>query len=82
MQRPCTLRKTEFLDAMLEYALLFGIGSAMESKVCLRCKTIGLIGGMSWESSSEYYRLLNESVRAHMGGLNSAPCLLMSVKLH
>lgn len=50
----------------------------MES-VCLRCKTIGLIGGMSWESSSEYYRLLNESVRAHMGGLNSAPCLLMSV---
>ena len=45
----------------------------------MHCKTIGLIGGMSWESSSEYYRLLNESVRARFGGLHSAPCLLLSV---
>ena len=45
----------------------------------MRCKTIGLIGGMSWESSSEYYRLLNETVRARFGGLHSAPCLLLSV---
>ncbi|HEY4359248.1 MAG TPA: aspartate/glutamate racemase family protein [Acidobacteriaceae bacterium] len=45
----------------------------------MRCKTIGLIGGMSWESSSEYYRLLNETVRARFGGLHSAPCILMSV---
>jgi aspartate racemase len=45
----------------------------------VRCKTIGLIGGMSWESSSEYYRLLNETVRAKFGGLHSAPCILMSV---
>jgi aspartate racemase len=45
----------------------------------MRCKTIGLIGGMSWESSSEYYRLLNETVRAKFGGLHSAPCLLLSV---
>lgn len=45
----------------------------------MRCKTIGLIGGMSWESSSEYYRLLNETVRARFGGLNSAPCILLSV---
>ncbi len=43
------------------------------------CKTIGLIGGMSWESSAEYYRLLNETVRARFGGLRSAPCLLLSV---
>lgn len=46
----------------------------------MRCKTIGLIGGMSWESSAEYYRLLNESVRARFGGLHSAPCLLLSVE--
>jgi len=45
----------------------------------MRCKTIGLIGGMSWESSSEYYRLLNETVRARFGDLHSAPCILFSV---
>jgi aspartate racemase len=45
----------------------------------MRCKTIGMIGGMSWESSSEYYRLLNETIRARFGGLHSAPCVLLSV---
>jgi len=34
---------------------------------------------MSWESSAEYYRLLNETIRARFGGLRSAPCLLLSV---
>ncbi|MFI7322087.1 aspartate/glutamate racemase family protein [Streptomyces venezuelae] len=42
-------------------------------------KTIGLIGGMSWESSAEYYRLLNELVRDRLGGLHSARCVLYSV---
>ncbi|MBT2390564.1 MULTISPECIES: aspartate/glutamate racemase family protein [Streptomyces] len=42
-------------------------------------KTIGLIGGMSWESSAEYYRLLNELVRRRLGGLHSAKCLLHSL---
>jgi aspartate racemase len=42
-------------------------------------KTIGLIGGMSWESSAEYYRLLNELVRERLGGLHSAKCLLHSL---
>ncbi|MEU9981955.1 aspartate/glutamate racemase family protein [Streptomyces sp. NPDC050856] len=42
-------------------------------------KTIGLIGGMSWESSALYYRLLNELVRERLGGLHSARCLLHSV---
>jgi aspartate racemase len=42
-------------------------------------KRIGLLGGMSWESSSEYYRLLNQEVRARCGGLHSADCLLRSV---
>src|SRR5207302_2503655 len=42
-------------------------------------KTIGLIGGMSWESSLHYYRLINEGVRARLGGLHSAELLLHSV---
>jgi aspartate racemase len=42
-------------------------------------KTIGLIGGMSWESSIEYYRLLNETIRQEMGGLHSAKSLMYSV---
>jgi aspartate racemase len=41
--------------------------------------TIGLIGGMSWESTAVYYRLLNEGVRARSGGLHSADVLLHSV---
>ena len=40
---------------------------------------IGLIGGMSWESSAEYYRLLNVLTRERRGGLASADCLLLSV---
>lgn len=42
-------------------------------------KRIGLLGGMSWESSAEYYRLVNEAVRAQLGGLHSADCVLRSV---
>jgi aspartate racemase len=41
-------------------------------------KVIGLIGGMSWESSSEYYRIINQTVRAKLGGLRSARCLMWS----
>jgi aspartate racemase len=41
-------------------------------------KTIGLIGGLSWESSIEYYRIINETVRARLGGLHSAECLMFS----
>lgn len=42
-------------------------------------KTIGLLGGMSWESTAEYYRLLNEFTRERLGGLHSARCVLYSV---
>src|SRR3954467_11133492 len=42
-------------------------------------KRIGLLGGMSWESSAEYYRLVNEIVRDRLGGLSPADCLLRSV---
>ncbi len=41
-------------------------------------KTLGLIGGMSWESSAQYYRLINEGVRAARGATSSARCLLWS----
>jgi aspartate racemase len=42
-------------------------------------KRIGLLGGMSWESSAVYYRLLNEATRDRLGGLHSADCLMRSV---
>ena len=42
-------------------------------------KTIGLIGGMSWESTADYYRRLNELVRQRLGGLHSAKIVLHSV---
>ncbi|MFB4195576.1 aspartate/glutamate racemase family protein [Streptomyces carpaticus] len=42
-------------------------------------RTIGLIGGMSWESTAGYYRLLNELTRERLGGLHSARCVLYSV---
>jgi aspartate racemase len=42
-------------------------------------KTIGLIGGMSWESSLEYYRLINQAVHAKLGGFHSAKSLMISV---
>lgn len=42
-------------------------------------KTMGLIGGMSWESSLEYYRIINETVKEKLGGHHSADCLMYSV---
>ena len=42
-------------------------------------KTIGLIGGMSWESSLVYYRFINQGVKARLGGLHSAKCIMYSV---
>ncbi len=42
-------------------------------------KTIGLLGGMSWQSTTQYYRLANELVAARLGGFHSAQCLLYSV---
>jgi aspartate racemase len=42
-------------------------------------KTIGLIGGMSWESSIEYYRIINETTKEKLGGLHSAKSLMVTV---
>ncbi len=45
-------------------------------------KTIGLIGGMSWESTVPYYRQVNEGIKARLGGLHSAKVVLYSVDFH
>ena len=45
-------------------------------------KTVGLLGGMSWESSLEYYRAINRLVKERLGGLHSAKCLMYSVDFH
>jgi aspartate racemase len=45
-------------------------------------KTIGLIGGMSWESTVPYYRLINETIKERLGGLHSAKLILYSVDFH
>lgn len=42
-------------------------------------KTIGMIGGMSWESTLEYYRIVNQTVKEKLGGFHSAECILYSV---
>jgi aspartate racemase len=42
-------------------------------------QTIGLIGGMSWESSAEYYRIINQETNRRLGGVHSAQCLMFSV---
>ena len=45
-------------------------------------KTIGLIGGMSWESTVTYYRVINETIKKRLGGLHSAKIILYSVDFH
>jgi len=45
-------------------------------------KTIGLIGGMSWESTVSYYRAINEEIKRRLGGLHSAKIVLYSVDFH
>ncbi|MGD9705859.1 MAG: aspartate/glutamate racemase family protein [Acidimicrobiia bacterium] len=45
-------------------------------------KVIGLLGGMSWESSALYYQLVNEEVRSRLGGTHSAECIMWSFDFH
>ncbi len=45
-------------------------------------KTLGLIGGMSWESTVPYYRLINERIQQRLGGLHSSKLILHSVDFH
>ena len=46
---------------------------------CESLKTIGLLGGMSWESTVTYYQVINETIKEKLGGLHSAKILLYSV---
>lgn len=45
----------------------------------MKLKTIGLIGGMSWESTVTYYKIINEVIKEKLSGLHSAKCVLYSV---
>ena len=49
------------------------------SQVTVKQKTLGIIGGMSWESTESYYRLINEGIKANLGHLHSADLLIHSV---
>ena len=45
-------------------------------------KTIGLIGGMSWESSAIYYKIVNQKIKENLGGVHSSKCMMISVDFH
>jgi aspartate racemase len=45
-------------------------------------KTIGLLGGMSWESTTEYYKIINEYIAGHLGGFHSAKIMMCSFDFH
>jgi aspartate racemase len=45
-------------------------------------KTIGIVGGMSWESSAEYYRLINQKVKVKLGATHSAELVVYSLDFH
>lgn len=55
------------------------VGEKPRKRKEARMKTIGLLGGMSWESTVSYYRIVNTVVKERLGGLHSARCLLYSV---
>jgi hypothetical protein len=61
----------------LRYCIMLAPERPLYTEVAM--KTKGLLGGMSWESSAEYYRLVNEQFKARLGGLHSARCVLYSV---
>jgi aspartate racemase len=69
----CASSGSPELPALDESAGSLGCGRATAMK------RIGLLGGMSWESSAEYYRLLNDAVRDRLGGLHSADCVMHSI---
>lgn len=56
------------------------MGDLWQDRLVADMQTIGLVGGMSWESSSVYYQLLNQGVEDRLGGLHSARCVLSSVE--
>lgn len=61
-----------------------GFQGILGSQTCNRgdMKTIGLLGGMSWESTELYYRQINQGIKENVGGLHSARIVLVSVDFH
>lgn len=61
-------------------AVIVGCSNDPGSREREAIKTIGIIGGISWVSSNEYYRLMNQMVNERLGGLHSAPILMYSIE--
>tara|TARA_B100002003_G_C14152075_1_gene554140 strand:- start:1843 stop:2601 length:759 start_codon:yes stop_codon:yes gene_type:complete len=64
---------------MVRFATLGFLSSAAAAKGQNQMKTIGMLGGMSWESTSTYYRAVNEGIKEALGGLHSAKISMVSV---
>jgi aspartate racemase len=64
----------------VEFPAFYDIQQASEK--FSKMKTIGLLGGMSWESSAEYYRITNEETKSRLGGHNNARSLLLTLNFH
>lgn len=65
---------TMFIECNLKYNFM-----ALVFKEVAAVKTIGMLGGMSWESTLSYYRIINEGIKESLGGLHSAKIVLYSV---
>lgn len=66
--------------AILMFSTVSGSNASDKIKLNTEMKTIGIIGGVSWVSSAEYYRLMNEMVMEKLGGLHSAKILMYSIE--
>ena len=86
-------RKTSLLMALLSFGLFCGWAASLPASETGRqlqansdsgqgraVKTIGIIGGVSWVSSAEYYKLMNQMVAERLGGLHSAQLLMFSIE--
>jgi len=73
VSRAADMKKVDICDQSLTDTSMAGLEEP-------RMKTIGVIGGISWVSSIEYYRLMNEMVRDELGGLHSANILMYSIE--
>jgi aspartate racemase len=74
---PSTFNTPDY--SKLQFTLL---QACLISVIVLPMKIIGLIGGMSWESSAAYYRIINETTKARLGVLYSAKSLMYTVNFH
>lgn len=75
------LKRVFMLAALfIVFAINVSFASAPADAQDQRMKTIGVIGGVSWVSSAEYYRLMNEMVMDRLGGLHSAKILMFSIE--